>query len=77
MDICSVLLYAHPNRLAKVRLSLEALKGVEVHGVEGDGRMIATVEGDDPGSFAETVLGLRDIDGVIDANLVYHYHGDE
>ena len=77
MDLCSVLLYVHPETLAKVRHTLEALASVEVHGVEADGRMLITVEGDDPTAFGETVLGLRDINGIIDANLVYHYHDDE
>nr|VFJ43825.1 MAG: periplasmic nitrate reductase chaperone NapD [Candidatus Kentron sp. DK]VFJ63074.1 MAG: periplasmic nitrate reductase chaperone NapD [Candidatus Kentron sp. DK] len=77
MDLCSILLHAHPDRLAAVEETLRQWQGVEVHATRPDGRMVVTVEGDDPERFGETVLTLRDVDGVIDASLVYHYHDDD
>ncbi|MBT8420500.1 MAG: chaperone NapD [Gammaproteobacteria bacterium] len=77
MDLCSILLHAHSNRLTAIESVLEKLEGVEIHATAPDGRMVVTVEGDDPELFNETVLKLGDVDGIIDASLVYHYHEDD
>nr|VFK72899.1 MAG: periplasmic nitrate reductase chaperone NapD [Candidatus Kentron sp. UNK] len=77
MDICSILLYARPERLASVQDILRGMEGVEVHAATPDGRVVISVERDDQEQFGETVLGLRDISGVIDANLVYHFHEED
>jgi len=76
MDLCSILLHAHPDRLAAIEDALGKLEGVEIHATEPDGRMVITVEGDDPERFNRIVIDLGKIDGVIDASLVYHYHDD-
>nr|VFJ99442.1 MAG: periplasmic nitrate reductase chaperone NapD [Candidatus Kentron sp. LFY] len=77
VDLCSILLYTQPKCSEAVQNTLREITGVEIHATLPDGRMIITVEGNDPTQFGEIVLGLRDIDGVIDANLVYHFHEND
>nr|VFK25118.1 MAG: periplasmic nitrate reductase chaperone NapD [Candidatus Kentron sp. MB] len=74
MDLCSILLQARPSHSTTIQSALKQLPGVELHATAPDGRMVVTVEGDDPQQFNRTVLRLGEIDGVIDASLVYHYH---
>nr|VFK47326.1 MAG: nitrate reductase NapD [Candidatus Kentron sp. TC]VFK50034.1 MAG: periplasmic nitrate reductase chaperone NapD [Candidatus Kentron sp. TC]VFK63112.1 MAG: nitrate reductase NapD [Candidatus Kentron sp. TC] len=77
MDICSILLFARPERLSSVQDTLHDMEGVEVHAATPDGRIVVSVEKDNQEQFSETVLTLRGIGGVIDANLVYHFHEDD
>nr|VFK55151.1 MAG: periplasmic nitrate reductase chaperone NapD [Candidatus Kentron sp. TUN]VFK61226.1 MAG: periplasmic nitrate reductase chaperone NapD [Candidatus Kentron sp. TUN]VFK62401.1 MAG: periplasmic nitrate reductase chaperone NapD [Candidatus Kentron sp. TUN] len=77
MDLCSILLHARPDNLSSVRNTLRALEGVEIHATTPDGRMVITVEGNNQEQFSRTVLQLQDIDGVIDASLVYHFHEED
>nr|VFK29883.1 MAG: periplasmic nitrate reductase chaperone NapD [Candidatus Kentron sp. MB]VFK74982.1 MAG: periplasmic nitrate reductase chaperone NapD [Candidatus Kentron sp. MB] len=76
MDLCSILLQARPGHSTIIQSALQQLSGVELHATASDGRMVVTVEDDDPQQFNRTVLRLGEIDGVIDASLVYHYHDD-
>lgn len=71
------MLYTRPERLASILDMLRKMEGVEVHAVTPDGRMVITVEKDDQEQFSQTVLDLRGIDGVMDANLIYHFHEDD
>jgi nitrate reductase NapD len=60
------------NRVDDVRTSLLAIRGVEVHAAES-GRMVVTVEDENPGHVAETVTNIQHLDGVVSASLVYQY----
>jgi nitrate reductase NapAB chaperone NapD len=42
----------------------------------GDGRLVVTVEDTPRSSMADAYAGLQDIDGVIDASLVFQYCDD-
>lgn len=76
MDISSVVLWARPERRAGVRAWLGATPGVQIHADCDDGRFVLTIE-DTPGrSAAEALLKLHDVDGVINASLVYRYCDD-
>ncbi len=73
MNICGVLVHSRPEASAAVRRQLSALEGVEVHGCADDGRMVVTVEADDSRLVLEQMTRMREIEGVLDAALVYHY----
>jgi nitrate reductase NapD len=77
MDLCSVVVHARTERLSDVRSALETLEGVEIHAAEPDGRLVVTVESEEAASFGDTVLTLQNVDGVLNANLVYHFHEEE
>ncbi len=73
MEICSLVVNARPERVAEVVSGLEALPGVEVHGGQAEGKLIVTVEDAPEVAAADTVHKVQDIEGVINAVLIYHY----
>jgi len=72
INICGMVVRSLDSRLEEVRASLTALPGVEVHAAE-TGRMVVTVENDDPRMVYDTVQNIQFIDGVVSASLVYQY----
>ena len=72
MNIAGVLVHSHPDFTETVTRSLSALPGVEVHAADG-GRIVVTVEGDDPNALADTFRGFSDMSGVLSTALVYHH----
>ena len=77
MNICSVVVYARPEDRAAVQVNLGHLPGVEVHGGSEEGKLIVTVEDTVDSTMSETVSRFNDVDGVINAVMIYHYGGDE
>jgi|LGVF01.1.fsa_nt_gb periplasmic nitrate reductase NapD len=71
-NICGMVVRSRDNRIDDVRTSLLAIPGVEVHAAES-GRMVVTVEDENPGHVAETVQNIQFLDGVVSASLVYQY----
>jgi len=55
-----------------VALQLAEVKGVEVHGVLADGRIVAVVEADTVDGEVALVSRLDDIEGVVSVQLAYH-----
>ena len=76
MNISSVVLHSNPRKRARVRAALAQLPGVEIHADPDDGRFILTIE-DTSGSAPESIfVQLQQIDGVLNASLVYQYCDD-
>ncbi|UCH75196.1 MAG: chaperone NapD [Rhodospirillales bacterium] len=73
MNICGILLHAHPDRRAEVEQAIEALEGAELHHTVSGGRMIVTVEDTSQSTAGDTVLALHGLPGVLSAALVYHH----
>ena len=72
MNVCGVLVHAHPARIGAVEACLAAMAGVETHGRAAGARLVVTVE-DTPGrSAADALAELNAVPGVIAAALVYH-----
>ncbi len=75
MNIAGVLLQVHPDRLDEVRSALDRFPGVEVHIVTEDGRLLVTVEEENP--QGGTVLALHRLEGVLAASVAYHHFEPE
>lgn len=74
MNICSLVVHAKPENAAVVQASLERFPGVEIHGGQSEGKLIVSVESDgDEESAANTMAAFRDVEGVINTVLIYHY----
>ena len=72
MNICGVLVHAHPKKIDAVADALSAIPGLEIHARGERGRLVVTLE-DTEGSKA--LSGMEDIHrtpGVVAASLVYH-----
>lgn len=72
MDISSVIVSARPEGAPQVKLSLEALEGVEVHTVADDGRMIVTIESPSERDTVKTYEVISVLPGVLAVAMVYH-----
>jgi nitrate reductase NapD len=77
MNICSLVVHARPERLAGVETDLTGMAGVEIHGCSRDGKLVVTVEDTPDRQAADTLMSIQQVDGVLNAVLIYHYGGDE
>jgi nitrate reductase NapD len=73
MNICGLLVHAHPDRGDEVRQAIGMVAGADLHHTVPDGRMVVTVEDTDDTSAGDAVLALHRIPGVLSAALVYHH----
>ncbi len=76
IHISGVLVRSRPENIDKVKLALDALEGVEVHGANPDGRLVVTVEEHSDQGIADKVVRLQDLPGVIAASMIYHQFED-
>lgn len=77
MNICGILVHARPENTEAVRERLIGITGIEVHGINEDGRMVVTLEEDDERRMADTLMGLQDVDGVVSASMIYHHREED
>jgi nitrate reductase NapD len=76
MNICGCVVETREKDAPSVAQRLLDLPGVGLHASEG-GKLVVTVE-DTPLAMAADTLGLlSQVDGVLNASLIYHYGGDE
>lgn len=73
MNICGVLVHAHPEHGDEVRTAIAGIDGAELHQTVPDGRMVVTIEDTGDTSAGDAVLALHRIPGVLSAALVYHH----
>lgn len=72
MNVCGILIHAHPDRLDAVEAGVGVIPGVETHGRAAGARLIVTVEDTPDMSAADALAALNKVPGVIAAALVYH-----
>ncbi len=77
MNICSVIVYAKPEKSGLVQTKLEKFSGVEVHGGAEEGKLVVTVEGGTDDGLADTMTAFNRVEGVINTVMIYHHCGDE
>ena len=67
---------AFPENIDAVTQALLRLDGVEVHGANEDGRMVVTVERETERQFADLLVQMHDVPGVLSASMIYHQFED-
>ena len=72
MNIAGILVHAYPDTQDKVRATLGAMGGVELHHETDDGRFIITVEDTDNVSCDDTIVALDGAPGIASTTLAYH-----
>ena len=72
MNISSVIVIPHPERIEVVRQSLQTLAGVELHAVSPEGKMIVTLETAGDRETTDLYEQISLLDGVMSASMVYH-----
>ncbi len=73
MNITGVLVRARPNQRQSVSRRLAALRGVEVHAVDEDGKMVVTVEEADGSDMSDQLIRVHNTEGVLYASLIYNH----
>ena len=73
MNISSVVLRAHPEKIEQVRSALLAIPGVEIHATTEEARIAATLEDTSTARAADTYVSLHEIPGVLAVTLIYQY----
>ncbi len=72
MNISSIVVIPHPDRVAAVQEALRKIDGVEVHGVSPEGKMVVTIETADDRATTDTFELISRLDGVLSASMVFH-----
>ena len=72
LHISSLLVHAHPAALERVRATIDALDGVDVHGASREGKIVVTLECASEGGITERLAAIREVPGVLSAVLVFH-----
>ncbi|MCK6391245.1 MAG: chaperone NapD [Azonexus sp.] len=77
MNISSVIVIPHPDRVNGVAEALAALDGVEVAVVSPEGKIIVTIETDGDRETIQSYEVISQLDGVMSASMVYHQKENE
>jgi len=73
MNICGVLVHAHPDRVAEVASALERMPGIDLHHRAEGARLIVTVEDTAAATAIDGLAAIHTLPGVVAATLVYHH----
>jgi periplasmic nitrate reductase NapD len=73
MNICGVLVHAHPESIDAVLASLKGREGIEVHQSTADGRIVVTLEDTATVCALDALSDLHRTPGVLAAALTYHH----
>ena len=77
MNISSIVVHTRQQNAAVLQGELASLSGVDVHGVNEDGRIVITIEDTPDNSPADTLMNVQNMRGVLSASLIYNYCEDE
>lgn len=72
LNVCGILIHAHPDRIDAVEADISVIPGVETHGRAAGARLIVTIEDTQAMSAVDALAALHQVPGVIAAALVYH-----
>ena len=73
MNISSVIVVPHPDKIEAVAASLANIDGVEVATVAPEGKIIITIETEADRDTIQTFEFITVMDGVLSASMVYHH----
>ncbi|MBF0611621.1 MAG: chaperone NapD [Magnetococcales bacterium] len=75
--LASAILQVRPDCIHRVQEQVVLEEGVEVHGMDPRGCLIITLEGAAGDPLTERLYRLRDLEGVLAADLVYQHIEDD
>lgn len=74
MTICSLVIHARPGSVTPVAATLHQMEGVEVHAQTEEGRLVVSIDHPDRAYCSDAIMRMHNVDGVINAALIYEYH---
>jgi len=75
-SIGGVMIHARADKKDSIEKTLTQTKGVEVHANSDEGKLVVTVESEDNFYVADTISSFKDIDGVLNASMIYQCRDD-
>jgi nitrate reductase NapD len=75
MSICSLVVYAKPEKMEAVCADINGREGCEVKGAQ-DGKIVVLMDHPSRDVMSRTIMDLNNIPGVITVSLVYEYFED-
>ncbi len=73
MNISGIVVYASPDSVDALLGRLEEMRGVEVHAVGADGKMVVTIEKASDREAADVFDRIAGTPGVLSTAMVYHH----
>ena len=73
MHIAGIVVRARPGHSRSVERAICGQRGVEVHAVSEDGRLVVTIECESRHEVADMIYTLDRLDGVMNASMVYEH----
>ncbi len=73
IHICGLVVYARPEHTQRVAAALAEQPGLEVHAVDGAGKLVVTLEAQGDAAVLDAIETINGTDGVLTANLVYQH----
>ena len=77
MNYSGIAVMTTPDRVDALRQDIEALDWAEVAHWAEDGRLVVVIEGEDIGEEVRRLKVLKDLPGVMSAEMVMQYCGEE
>ena len=71
MVISSLVVEAQPDKRESVAATLEQIEGVEIHGIDDNGKIVVTIEAETVDDSHDIANGFIVVDGVTGVNLIY------
>ncbi|HMX16213.1 MAG TPA: chaperone NapD [Rhodocyclaceae bacterium] len=72
MNISSIVVHARPGSAEAVRGRLEDMRGVEVHAVSPEGKLVVTIETEGDDATVAAFEAINRMEGVLSASMVFH-----
>jgi len=73
MSICGVMCQVKPENMPDIEPQMLAIPGLEIHGVDDDGKVIITIESDSYKLTGERISTLQKLKGVLSASMIYQH----
>lgn len=73
LHITSLVVHVLPQALAPVAAGIVTIKGAQVHGSHPAGKLVVTLEAAHAREILDCVSQIEQLDGVINASLVYQH----
>ena len=73
LHITSLVVHALPKALEQVAAGIVKIKGAQIHGSHPAGKLVITLEAHHAGEILDRVSQIEQLDGVINASLVYQH----
>ena len=76
MPVSGIIITCAEGYSQEVSSRISSMRGIEVHGILPDGRIVAVVEADTVEGEVDLVAGLHEVEGIQAVRLAYHNFED-